>query len=907
MFECLQVPPTFGVNLGPSGAEKVGGDDGPADDSSRWAAERAQIERLLEDGTEGSTLQALQALARAVDALEDSAPALQGAHDAHAFACDRLEALVLDAAGALAPGLAAAAAYLYGRALALSPLTEEAVALAIDHLLRGNSAHSTRLVLAVLVGVEQSNAMLFEDHIAVLVSQIEAGALTADDELAREAMLRAIRLYARSERADTCRLVLTTTHAMLHAALDACRDTGGDGARREMGVAWVCFTIAQVPLTLRTDLTKNHAACADPRALFDVLAAAFDTARPETQAALVGALPVLATYETPEFVRGPESQMHRAVAWMMRLGAGAPRLAMQGLEQLAGVVLDKFTPFAVDVGNLALEHLRNPRSRHQAQAQRLLSALLAAVGPAVLGVMIEYLRAPARVLLADTRLLVQIVTLLPNLTPRITGVLVDVVQRIIHDGDDRDEQLAVLAALAVFPLDDQELADAAQSLVMWSVDEDRGRDVVVAALQVATIPNISTASSMRSLTYKTAQLLLADDAHIVHVALSVLSNPALADAVDEKACGLILLALHKSLEPSIQVVAARLLTHLATAHRAIVQPLAWSHIRQSLSLMDFLRTVDPTRASVEACIISNLLPALPTPLHQKYAGPVKDLILAGLRAPAPASSPASLPLIFQGLANLARFEGWPPAQQARLALDVLELARDLPRDAQHAALGAVARLSAGPQSSADAYDLLLNLHSMFGGNVRLDPELKALVSAVYGHLGTVERNPIVSRDSRAAIQREMAVYPPHTVTQSEVAEVRYRHGAGSSAHVHALVAKTLADTARAEGPFRKSADDRALVLEATAAFGILQPRAVAALVPDLPAAILKDVHRALEGALAPGVPISVMLLAAVLHVSPGWLAHYWAETADVLSECVKAGDGLAVLKALDVILDAVKV
>ena len=70
---------------------------------------------------------------------------------------------------------------------------------------------------------------------------------------------------------------------------------------------------------------------------------------------------------------------------------------------------------------------------------------------------------------------------------------------------------------------------------------------------------------------------------------------------------MILLALHQSLEPSIQVVAAKLLTHLATAHRAIVQPLAWSHIRQSFSLMDFLKTVDPPRAIIEACIISNLL------------------------------------------------------------------------------------------------------------------------------------------------------------------------------------------------------------------------------------------------------------------------------------------------------------
>jgi hypothetical protein len=77
--------------------------------------------------------------------------------------------------------------------------------------------------------------------------------------------------------------------------------------------------------------------------------------------------------------------------------------------------------------------------------------------------------------------------------------------------------------------------------------------------------------------------------------------------LDERSCSMILLALHQSLEPSIQIVAAKLLAHLSTAHRAIVQPLAWSHIRQSLSLMDFLHSVDPERAVTEACIISNLL------------------------------------------------------------------------------------------------------------------------------------------------------------------------------------------------------------------------------------------------------------------------------------------------------------
>jgi hypothetical protein len=167
-------------------------------------------------------------------------------------------------------------------------------------------------------------------------------------------------------------------------------------------------------------------------------------------------------------------------------------------------------------------------------------------------------------------------------------------------------------------LNDAQLVEKAQELVIWCLDENKGQSVVVGALELVTEPAIATADYIRSMTYKAAQLLLAEggsvlctllmaDPVLVHCALNKLSNPSLANSLDEKSCRMILLALHQSLEPSIQVVAAKLLTHLATAHRAIVQPLAWSHIRQSFSLMDFLKTVDPQRAIIEACIISNLL------------------------------------------------------------------------------------------------------------------------------------------------------------------------------------------------------------------------------------------------------------------------------------------------------------
>lgn len=154
---------------------------------------------------------------------------------------------------------------------------------------------------------------------------------------------------------------------------------------------------------------------------------------------------------------------------------------------------------------------------------------------------------------------------------------------------------------------DAELAAKAQRLVLLSLDESYGKSCVLAALEIATSASIATDRSLHGLTYKISKLLLSEDPHIVHVALSVLSNPALASSLDDRSCSMILLALHQSLEPSIQIVAAKLLAHLSSVHRAIVQPLAWRHIRQSLSLMDFLQTVDPNRAIVEACIVSNLL------------------------------------------------------------------------------------------------------------------------------------------------------------------------------------------------------------------------------------------------------------------------------------------------------------
>lgn len=90
---------------------------------------------------------------------------------------------------------------------------------------------------------------------------------------------------------------------------------------------------------------------------------------------------------------------------------------------------------------------------------------------------------------------------------------------------------------------------------------------------------------------------------------------------------------------------------------------------------------------------------------------------------------------------MAKFEGWGSAQQSDLASDLLEMSQEIPRDSQHAALNAISRLLAVPQEGLDVYNLLLSVHTAFGGRqMRLDADMKALVAGIYGHLGTVERD-----------------------------------------------------------------------------------------------------------------------------------------------------------------------
>ena len=66
-----------------------------------------------------------------------------------------------------------------------------------------------------------------------------------------------------------------------------------------------------------------------------------------------------------------------------------------------------------------------------------------------------------------------------------------------------------------------ELAQKAQKLVLWSLDEEKGKEAVLAALQLAINPFIATGNVVQSLTFRAAQLLLADGEYFLSFPFSV--------------------------------------------------------------------------------------------------------------------------------------------------------------------------------------------------------------------------------------------------------------------------------------------------------------------------------------------------------------------------------------------------
>ena len=89
---------------------------------------------------------------------------------------------------------------------------------------------------------------------------------------------------------------------------------------------------------LRLDLRTQYPDTCDPVIVFDMLHLAFPFCTAEARVALCAALPVLTTWDTS--ARG--NQIERAVNFMLALPACHRTHVMNGLGQLASVILHQY-------------------------------------------------------------------------------------------------------------------------------------------------------------------------------------------------------------------------------------------------------------------------------------------------------------------------------------------------------------------------------------------------------------------------------------------------------------------------------------------------------------------------------------------------------------------------------------
>jgi len=110
-------------------------------------------------------------------------------------------------------------------------------------------------------------------------------------------------------------------------------------------------------------------------------------------------------------------------------------------------------------------------------------------------------------------------------------------------------------------------------------------------------------------------------------------------------------------------------------------------------------------------------------------------------------------------------------------------------------------------------------------------------------------------------------------------------------------------------PAHKAGDERAMILEVMTSLGILQPFAISELIPDLPSLIMRELRLALKMRQAQrdstSIAAALRFLASALHTSRTWMQQYWMRAAEMMADCVIAGQELPVLRGLDVVLDAV--
>lgn len=151
----------------------------------------------------------------------------------------------------------------------------------------------------------------------------------------------------------------------------------------------------------------------------------------------------------------------------------------------------------------------------------------------------------------------------------------------------------------------------------------------------------------------------------------------------------------------------------------------------------------------------------------------------------------------------------------------------------------------------------------------------------------------------------MSFYSPKSVLLAQVAEIRDKSGADSTSYINWLVTQSLMSAMTSA---QRANDERSLILEVSTTLGILQPDAIGQLIPDLPALIMRELKLASrDPKSSTPIGISVLFLSSTLHMGPVWMEQYWADAADAFGQAIAAGEALAVLKGLDVVLDAVVV
>lgn len=145
--------------------------------------------------------------------------------------------------------------------------------------------------------------------------------------------------------------------------------------------------------------------------------------------------------------------------------------------------------------------------------------------------------------------------------------------------------------------------------------------------------------------------------------------------------------------------------------------------------------------------------------------------------------------------------------------------------------------------------------------------------------------PVISRDSKAAILREKATYDQRTKLDMQASQWA-DHGAGPEWLV-ANTLQALLNTAKGE--------DRAALIESLTALAVIQSGRTEQLIPELPEILMRQVTEQ-------GSKTGIVLMAAALHGSPRWLERNWRDFSKTMGACVQQ-DVRSVFRSVDLILD----